>query len=128
MEKHQEVMENSEPHSTVEQPDVQDYQEPTENDALTDPVQMQPNSKALFLLKMKEDRRISQSNVDGLVADFTVLLQEEILSLKKDVISCIQHGHDLNDSIRKVDELFSQVFCVPLSRCLDSISSKEILH
>ena len=75
---------------------------------ITDQARIQPNSKALFLLKMKEDRRISQSNVDGLIADFTVLLQEEILSLKKDVMSCIQQGQDLNDSISKINELFSQ--------------------
>ena len=100
-------MEN-EPHSTVELPDIQDYQEQTENDTPTDPARIQPNSKALLLLKMKEDRRISQSNVDGLVADFTVFLQEEILSLKEDVISCIHHGKDLNDSISKVNVLFSQ--------------------
>ena len=46
MEKHQEGMENSEPHSIVKLPHVQDYQE--QNDALTDPAQMQRNFKALF--------------------------------------------------------------------------------
>ena len=100
LEKHQEVIEN-EPHTTVEV-----YQEQTDN-TLTDQAWISPNSKALLLLKMKEDRRISQNCLDGLIADITVLLRDEILSLKNDVMSCIRKGRDL-DSIGNVDQLFAQ--------------------
>ena len=117
MEKHQQVMENREPHSIVELPHVQDYQEQRMMHSQIH-LRCSQTSKHFFLLKMKGFHKAMQ------VALLLIsVFQEEILSLK-DVILCIQHGHDLNDSIRKVDELFSQVFCVPLSRCLDNISSK----
>ena len=97
-------MEN-EPHSTVKLPDIQDYQLQTDNNTPTDyrQARITTNRKALLLLKMKEDRRISQSNVDGLIADIELLLQDEILTLKNDVMSCIQQGQDLNGSISKVE-------------------------
>ena len=66
------------------------------------------NSKALFLLKIKEERRISQSNVDCLIGDFTVLLKEELMSLKGDIISCVKEGQDVDDSVSRIDNLFSK--------------------
>ena len=42
-------------------------------------------NKALFLLKIKE-RRLSQLAVNGLIGDISTLLEEEILSLKTNVI------------------------------------------
>ena len=68
----------------------------------------QLNSKALFLLKIKEDRRISQSNVDCLIGDLTVLLKEELMSLKSDIISCVKEGQDTDDSVSRINEIFSK--------------------
>ena len=46
-------------------------------------------NKALFLLKIKEERRLSQLAVNGLIGDISTLLEEEILSLKTNVIKCM---------------------------------------
>ena len=45
---------------------------------------------ALFLLKLKEVRKVSQTAIDGLVSDFTLISQ-----LQNDVSTCLQ-GNDLN--------------------------------
>jgi len=50
-------------------------------------------NKALFLLKLKEERRSSKVAVNGLIGDISTLLEEEILSLKCDVIQCMQEEH-----------------------------------
>ena len=50
-------------------------------------------NKALFLLKLKEERRLSQLAVNGLIGDISTLLEEEISSLKKDVIKCMHEEH-----------------------------------
>ena len=55
-------------------------------------------NKALFLLKIKDERRLSQVAINGLIGDITTLLEEN-LSLKKDVIQCMQEENALAELI-----------------------------
>lgn len=42
------------------------------------------------------------------MGDLTVLLKEELLSLKHDIISCdVRQGLDVDDSVSKIDDLLS---------------------
>ena len=45
---------------------------------------------ALLLLKAKEVRKVSQTALDGLLADFTVIIQETVQRLKTDVNACLE--------------------------------------
>lgn len=93
MDKHQEILSDTEP--VAEDCDDTDIPSPP---SVIQPRTHQPSNKALFLLKLKEERRISQTNVDFLVNDITVLVQEEIRSLQKEIVSCIRQGHNADDS------------------------------
>ena len=53
---------------------------------------------AVFLLKVKEEQRLSQVAINGLIGDITTLLEEN-LSLKKDVIQCMQEENALAELI-----------------------------
>ena len=53
-------------------------------------------NKALFLLKIKEERRLSQVAINGLIGDITTLLGEEYLSLKISSSACRKGMHQLN--------------------------------
>ena len=55
-------------------------------------------NKALFLLKLKEERRLSQLAVNGLIGDISTLLEEEISSLKSKTSSsvCMRSMHQRN--------------------------------
>ena len=44
---------------------------------------------ALFLLKTKEVRKVSQVALDGIIEDFTLILQETIRSLREEVNLCL---------------------------------------
>ena len=45
---------------------------------------------ALFLLKTKEVRKLSQTSLDGIIPDFTELLQQRIYQLKTEVKSYLE--------------------------------------
>ena len=45
---------------------------------------------ALFLLKAREVRKVSQTALDGLLADFTIIIQETSQQLKTDVNACLE--------------------------------------
>ena len=62
---------------------------------------------ALFLLKLKEER-LPQVVINSLIGDVSTLLEEEILSLKKDVIQCMQEGHASAELTSKVNEQFAK--------------------
>lgn len=47
---------------------------------------------ALFLLKLKEVRKVSQTANDGLVSDFTLIVQQVISQLQNDVSTCLQEN------------------------------------
>jgi len=47
-------------------------------------------NKAMFILKLKEERRLTQVAIDGLIDDVASLLEEETLTLIKDINHCIQ--------------------------------------
>lgn len=64
-------------------------------------------NKALFLLKLKEEQRLPQVAVDGLIGDISILL-EEILSLKQNVIQHMQEGHVSAELISEVNEQFTE--------------------
>ena len=49
----------------------------------------QKKQMALFLLKTKEVRKVSQVALDGIIEDFTLILQETIRSLREEVNSCL---------------------------------------
>ena len=70
-------------------------------------------NKALFLLKLKEERRLSQLAVNGLIGDISTLLEEEISSLKKDVIKCMHEEHASTELISKIHKQFSDKITAP---------------
>ena len=70
-------------------------------------------NKALFLLKIKEERRLSQLAVNGLIGDISTLLEEEILSLKTNVIKCMHEEHASTELITKINKQFSEKLAVP---------------
>ena len=45
---------------------------------------------AVFLLKAREVRKVSQTALDGLLADFTIIIQETSQQLKTDVNACLE--------------------------------------
>lgn len=112
MDKHQEILSdgNTEPAPADEDADFSDDTYTPCMASQTSVAQRRPNNidKALFLLKLKEERRISQRNIDFLVDDITVLVQDEIRSLKKEVISTIQQSQSVEDSITMVSQMIDQ--------------------
>ena len=51
---------------------------------------------------------------NGLIGDISILLEEEITSLKKDVIQCMQEEHASVELISNVNKLFSEKIAVTL--------------
>ena len=77
------------------------------NDMQTDCGRHKLYNKALFLLKLNAER-LSQVAINSLIGDVSALLEEETLSLKKDVVQCMQEGHASNELISRVNEQFSK--------------------
>ena len=77
------------------------------NDVQTDCGRPKLYNKALFLLKLNGER-LSQVAINSLIGDVSTLLEEETLSLKKDVIQCMQEGHASTELISRVNEQFSK--------------------
>jgi len=77
------------------------------NDVQTDCGRHKLYNKALFLLKLSAER-LSQVAINSLIGDVSTLLEEETLSLKKDVVQCMQEGHASNELISRVNEQFSK--------------------
>ena len=69
-------------------------------------------NKALFLLKLKEEQRLSQLVVNGLIGDISTLL-EEILLLKDEVVKCMYEEHASIELINKINKQFSDKIAVP---------------
>ena len=65
-------------------------------------------NKALFLLKLKEEKRLPQVVLNSLIGDISTLLEEEISSLQKDVTQCMQEGHASAELISEVNEKFAK--------------------
>ena len=61
---------------------------------------------ALFVLKTKEIRKVSQSALDGLINDFTLILQQSICSLKADVNRCLSANGVSISMFDGLDEVF----------------------
>ena len=98
-----------EPTHSIEEMDMTPF-----NDLLTEASAERPKlyNKALFLLKLKEEWRWSQTAVNGLIGDISILLEEEITSLKKDVIQCMQEEHASVELISQINKLFSEKIAV----------------
>ena len=62
---------------------------------------------ALFLLKLKEVRKVSQTAIDGLVSDFTMIIQQVVSQLQNDVSMCLQENGLHFTSIKGLLEIFS---------------------
>ena len=110
MDKHQEIL-NDTGSATVPAADDVDYFDssiPSQRPVLQG--QLEPNHKALFLLKLKEERRISQANVDRIVGDISILFQDEIRSLKSEILSCIQHT---DESTTMINQIFDKKLTTP---------------
>ena len=65
---------------------------------------------ALFLLKLKEVRKGSQTIINGFLCDFTLIIQQVISQLQNDVSTCLQED-GLN--FTNINELLA-VFSDPL--------------
>lgn len=79
------------------------------------PVSERPKlyNKAMFLLKLKQERRLSQMAIDGLISDITTLLEEELSSLKKEVIQCLEGGHVSAELINNINKTLSKRISTP---------------
>ena len=65
---------------------------------------------ALFILKLKEVRKVSQTAIDGLVCDFTLIIQQIISQLQNDVSICLQDNGLNFSNINGLLEVFSDPF------------------
>ena len=77
------------------------------NDVQTDCGRHKLYNKALYLLKINAER-LSQVAFNSLISDVSTLLEKEALSLKKDVVQCMQESHASNKLISRVNEQFSK--------------------
>ena len=70
------------------------YKEPTSSCETGVPTSTQQSchkkQMALFFLKLKEVRKVSQAPIDNLLCDFTLLIQQVISQLQNDVSTCLQ--------------------------------------
>ena len=83
---------------------------------------------ALFLLKAKEVRKLSQTALDGIIFDFTELHQQIINLLKVQAKSCLEGNGLSMDSICGFEEVFDNPdSCTPF-RQLDSKSLQETFY
>ena len=78
-----------------------------DHDVPTDCERPKLYNKALFLLKLKEEQRLSQVAINSLIGDISTLLEEHT-SLKKDVIQCMQEGHASGELIHKVNTILQK--------------------
>ena len=62
---------------------------------------------ALFLLKAKEVRKVSQSSLDGLTSDFTIILQGIIEQLKSDINTCLTSNGINMGAFQGLNEVFN---------------------
>ena len=78
------------------------------------------HNKAAFLLKLKEERRVSQKAINGIVDDMNTLFEEELAALKTEVTSCFASNQGTVETVRRVKEVFEQKASVPFFHCLSS--------
>ena len=62
---------------------------------------------ALFLLKAKEKHRISQLALDGLVGDFSEILDSIVKSFSLSTKECLQTANCNTEIISKVEQVFN---------------------
>ena len=113
---HSETVPNDTHGNIDEQPQSQDssnYDADTDvigNDSTTTAQDDDPpllHNKAMFILKLKEERRLTQVAIDGLIDDVSTLL-EEVLSLKKDINCCLQLQQNVPEHVGcAINEVFS---------------------
>lgn len=70
-------------------------------------------NKALFILKAKEERRITQRAIDGLICDISILFEEELSKIKTDIISCVQENCGTDDTVSKIDNIIAHATISP---------------
>ena len=75
------------------------------------------HNKASFLLKLKEERRISQRAINGIVDYMNTLFEQELAVLKEEVTSCFA---GTNNTMGEVKKIFEQKMSVPFFHNLDS--------
>ena len=78
------------------------------------------HNKALFLLKLKEERRVSQRAINGIVDDMNTLFEEELATLKAEVISCFSSSQNTAETMKKAKHVFEQKSSVPFFHHLGS--------
>lgn len=78
------------------------------------------HNKASFLLKLKEERRISQRAINGIIDDVDTLFEEELAALKEEVTSCFASSQGTLETMRKVKKVFEQKTSVPFFHGLGS--------
>jgi len=76
--------------------------------------------KASFLLKLKEERRVSQRAIDGIVSDINTLFEKEMATLKAEVTSCFESSHNTVITLEKIKDVFDQKSSVPFFHNLDT--------
>lgn len=62
---------------------------------------------ALFLLKAKEVRKVSQSSLDGLTSDFTIILQRILEQLKSGINRCLIANGINMEAVQGLSEVFN---------------------
>ena len=78
-----------------------------DTDLVSTSITQHKKQMALFILKLKEVRKVSQTAIDGLVCDFTLIIQQIISQLQNDVSICLQdNGLNINGLL----EVFSDPF------------------
>ena len=80
---------------------------------------------ALFLLKAKEIRKVSQMSLDGLTSDFGNILQRTIKQLKLDINRCLQTSSINMEAIQGLTETFNHPNITNPFRQLESRYQQE---
>ena len=93
-----------------------------ELDSLSLPLQPRPENYevALFLLKAREERQVSQLALDGLIDDFTELYQSQVVSLSEKAKNYLSDMNCDSDVITGIDELIKKTATTSIFKGLES--------
>ena len=87
------------------------YKEPTSSCETGVPTSTQQSchkkQMTLFFLKLKEVSKVSQTPIDNLLCDFTLIIQQVISQLQNDVSTCLQENGLSFTNINGLLEVFS---------------------
>ena len=98
--------------------DTENYDEPSNPTPYEHMKQM-----ALFLLKTKEIRKVSQSALEGIITDFTLILQQSIHTLKSDVNKCLSASGVSISTFDGLGDIYGgreRLICSPFRGCRPS--------